>query len=74
MKNTSDMKKGQTNTPNSEIIGSFCVSSINKSSSRIMCPDKLFFEMSLERSTTKGSSLGRIMRLWVQIRATDEER
>lgn len=37
-------------------------------------PDKPFFEISLERSTTKGSSFGRIMRLWVQIRATDEER
>ena len=39
-----------------------------------MCPDKRFFEMRLERSTTEGSSFGRIMRLWVQIRATDEER
>lgn len=74
MKNTSDMKRGQTNTPNSEMIGSFCVCSINKSTRRIMRPDKLFFEIKLERSTTKGSSFGRIMRLWVQIRATDEER
>ena len=74
MKNTSHIKGGQTNTPNSEMIGPFCVSSINKSTRRIMCPDKLFFEMRLERSTAKGSSFGRIMRLWVEIRATDEER
>ena len=40
-----------------------CVSSIKTSTRRIMRLDELSFEIRLERSTTKGSSSGRIMRL-----------
>lgn len=72
--NNSDMKRGQANVPSSKIIGSLCVSSINMRTGRIMRLDKLFFEMRLKRSTTKVSSFGRIMRLSVQRRATDEKR
>lgn len=63
--NNSDMKRGQANVPSSKIIGSLCVSSIDMRTGRIM---------RLKRSTTKVSSFGRIMRLSVQRRATDEKR
>ena len=44
-------------------VWSVCVSSIKTDTRRIMRLDELFFEIRLERRTTRGSSSGRIMRL-----------